>query len=35
MVRYKGVREKGAIDFVECLEVSREDKTEGSPWGDV
>ena len=29
MVRFKGAREKGAMTFVECLGVSREDTIEG------
>ena len=32
MVRFRGVREKGAMAFVKCLGVSLEDKVEGPPW---
>ena len=30
MVRFRGAREKGAMAFVECLEVAQEDTIEGS-----
>ena len=35
MVRFRGAREKGAMAFVECLEVSQEDTVEGSLWRET
>ena len=35
MVRFRGAREKGAIVFVECLGVSREDTMEGPLWREA
>ena len=35
MVRFRGAREKGAMAFVECLGVSREDTMEGPLWGET
>ena len=32
MVRFRGAREKGAIEFAECLGVSQEDTIEGPLW---
>ena len=32
MVRFRGAREKGSMAFVECLEFSQEDTTEGPFW---
>ena len=32
MVRFRGAREKGAMAFVECPEVSQEDTMEGPLW---
>ena len=32
MVRFRGAREKGAMAFVECLGVSKEDTMESSLW---
>ena len=35
MVRFRGAREKGAIIFVKCLGVSREDTMEGPLWRET
>ena len=35
MVRMRGVREKGAMVFVECLGVSQEDTMEGPLWRET
>ena len=35
MVQFRGAREKGAMAFVECLGVSREDTMEGSLWRET
>ena len=35
MVRFRGAREKGAMEFVECLRVSQEDTMEGPLWRET
>ena len=35
MVRFRGTREKGAMAFVECLQVSQKDTMEGLLWRET
>ena len=35
MVRFRGAREKGAMEFVECLGFSQEDTMEGPLWRET